>query len=258
MNTLFFLKSSSLNTQTGIRCSTCPISNFCLPPSLSDIEISKVDTLIANRKRLKKGDYLYRQNQQFNSIYSVHFGSLKTTYTMHNGRSQVLGFYLPAEMLGLDGIGDRRYHVDAIALEETVVCEIPFESLEGLSRKIPALQNYLHRILSHELMLDQMHLSSLGSLCVNEKLAGFLINLSSKYTLRGCPVNQFEIHISREEIASYLGVRIETISRTLSYFVESGFITLEHRRFIKLIDIEGLLVLAGQVKTKPLYLDKAA
>lgn len=255
---LFKLKIDTLlTTHIGIRCSTCVLANFCLPAGMSVDEMTKIDALIENRRYLKKGDYLYRQSENFSAIYSVRFGALKTINTLRNGCSQVIGFHLSGEMLGLDGIGDEHYHADAIALEESEVCEIPFDQLESLSRQIPTLQKQFHRIFSYELTRDRQHLFNLGSLHAIEKLAGFLINLSLRYTARGYQSDRFYLQMSREEIGSYLGVKIETVSREFTRFVNAGLIKID-RRHIKLIDVDGLYEIAAQAKPSYLCLDKAA
>jgi CRP/FNR family transcriptional regulator len=156
----------------------------------------------------------------------------------------VIGFHLPGEILGLDGIGEGSYQSEAIALEESEVCIIRYEAFEDLALQIPALQKQFHRILSRELTQDQRHLLSLGSLRAEERLASFLLNLSQRLAARGYLNNEFDLRMSRVEIGSYLGIQIETVSRMLSRFAESGLIQIKQRH-IKLIDMDGLHELAG-------------
>jgi CRP/FNR family transcriptional regulator len=177
-------------------------------------------------------------------VYSIRFGTLKTEYCLEDGRQQVIGFHLPGEILGLDGIGDGHYQSEAIALEESEVCIIRYEAFEDLAQQIPALQKQFHRILSRELTQDQRHLLSLGSLRAEERLATFLLNLSQRLAARGYLNNEFDLRMSRVEIGSYLGIQIETVSRMLSRFAESGLIQIKQRH-IKLIDMNGLYELAG-------------
>jgi CRP/FNR family transcriptional regulator len=177
-------------------------------------------------------------------VYSIRFGTLKTEYCLEDGRQQVIGFHLPGEILGLDGIGDGHYQSEAIALEESEVCIIRYEAFEDLARQIPMLQKQFHRILSRELTQDQRHLLSLGSLRAEERLATFLLNLSQRLAARGYLNNEFDLRMSRVEIGSYLGMQIETVSRMLSRFAESGLIQIKQRH-IKLIDMNGLYELAG-------------
>jgi len=240
------------------KCSVCVLGQFCLPVGISATDIAKIDTLVKDRVHLKKGESLYRHGEVLNSVYSVRFGTLKTEYCLEDGRQQVIGFHLPGEILGLDGIGDGHYQSEAIALEESEVCIIRYEAFEDLARQIPALQKQFHRILSRELTQDQRHLLSLGSMRAEERLAAFLLSLSQRLAARGYQNNEFDLRMSRLEIGSYLGIQIETVSRMLSRFAESGLIQIKQRH-IKLIDMDGLHELAGApnpdrtVQIKPIH-----
>ena len=232
-------KTSPLN-----KCSTCVLGQFCLPVGLSHADLDKVDALVKERIALKKGDSLYRHGNPMTSVYSIRFGTLKTEHGLSDGRSQIIGFHLPGEILGLDAIGDGIHQSDAIALEDSEACIIRFTEFESLASQIPTLQNQFHRILSRELTQDQRHLLSLGSMRAEERLAGFLLNLSERLTARGYTNHEFDLRMSREEMGSYLGIQIETVSRMLSRFVEAGLIQIKQRH-VKLIDIGGLYELAG-------------
>lgn len=226
------------------KCSVCVLGQFCLPVGISASDIAKIDTLVKDRVHLQKGEALYRYGDPLNAVFSVRFGTLKTEYGLEDGRQQVIGFHLPGDILGLDGIGDGHYQSEAIALEESEVCIIRYAAFEDLARQIPVLQQQFHRILSRELTQDQRHLLSLGSLRAEERLAAFLLNLSQRLAARGYQDNQFDLRMSRVEIGSYLGIQIETVSRMLSRFAESGLIQIKQRH-IKLIDMDGLYELAG-------------
>jgi CRP/FNR family transcriptional regulator len=226
------------------KCSVCVLGQFCLPVGLSSSDIIKVDTLVKERVHLNKGETLYRHGDLLSSVYSVRFGTLKTEYCLQDGRQQVIGFHLPGEILGLDGIGEGHYQSDAIALEESEVCIIRFDAFEDLARQIPLLQNQFHKIMSRELTQDQRHLLSLGTMRAEERLATFLLGFSQRLAARGYLNNEFDLKMSRVELASYLGIQIETVSRMLSRFAESGLIQIKQRH-IKLIDMNGLYELAG-------------
>lgn len=232
-------KTSSLN-----KCSTCILGQFCLPVGLSHADLDKVDALVKERVALKKGGSLYRHGDLMTSVYSIRFGTLKTEHGLSDGRSQVVGFHLPGEILGLDAIGDGHHQSDAIALEDSEACIIRFAEFESLAREIPALQNQFHRILSRELTQDQRHLLALGSMRAEERLAGFLLSLSERLAARGYTNHEFDLRMSREEIGSYIGIQIETVSRLLSRFAEAGLIQVKQRH-VKLIDMDGLYELAG-------------
>lgn len=237
-------KTSSLN-----KCSTCILGQFCLPVGLSHADLDKVDALVKERVALKKGGSLYRHGDLMTSVYSIRFGTLKTEHGLSDGRSQVVGFHLPGEILGLDAIGDGHHQSDAIALEDSEACIIRFAEFESLARQIPALQNQFHRILSRELTQDQRHLLALGSMRAEERLAGFLLSLSERLAARGYTNHEFDLRMSREEIGSYIGIQIETVSRLLSRFAEAGLIQVKQRH-VKLIDMDGLYELAGLSNVK--------
>ena len=226
------------------KCSVCVLGQFCLPVGVTPSDISKIDTLVKERVHLQKGENLYRHGDPLSSVYSVRFGTLKTEYCLEDGRQQVIGFHLPGEIVGLDGIGEGQYQSNAIAVEESEVCIIRYEEFEDLARQIPVLQQQFHRILSRELTQDQRHLLSLGSMRAEERLAAFLLNLSQRLAARGYLNHEYDLPMSRVEIASYLGIQIETVSRMLSRFAESGLIQIKQRH-IKLIDMDGLYELAG-------------
>ena len=227
------------------KCSTCVLGQFCLPVGLSQDDVNKIDTLVTERVRLKKGESLYRQGDPLTAVYGIKFGTLKTEYALQDGREQITGFHLPGEMLGLDGIGENHYQSNAIALEDSEACVVRFSDFESLARQIPSLQHQFHRILSRELTQDQRHMLSLGSLRAEERLASFLLNLSDRLAARGYSPIEYHLRMSREEIGSYLGIQLETVSRLFSRFTESGLIQIKQRH-IKLIDMDGLLELAGK------------
>ncbi len=227
------------------KCSTCVLGQFCLPVGLSVEEVDRIDSLVTERVRLKKGDALYRQGDTLSAVYGIKFGSLKTEYALPDGREQITGFHLPGEMLGLDGIGNNQYQSNAIALEDSEACVVKFNEFETLARQIPSLQQQFHRILSKELTQDQRHLLSLGSLRAEERLASFLLNFSDRLAARGYSPSEYHLRMSREEIGSYLGIQLETVSRLFSRFSESGLIQIKQRH-IKLIDMNGLLELTGK------------
>jgi CRP/FNR family transcriptional regulator len=221
------------------------LGQFCLPVGLNSEDISKIDSLVNERVRLKKGESLYRQGDTLTAVYGIKFGTLKTEYALPDGREQITGFHLPGEMLGLDGIGNNQYQSNAVALEDSEACVVKFSEFETLARQIPSLQQQFHRILSKELTQDQRHLLSLGSLRAEERLASFLLNFSDRLAARGYSPNEYHLRMSREEIGSYLGIQLETVSRLFSRFTESGLIQIKQRH-LKLIDMDGLLELAGK------------
>lgn len=228
------------------KCSICVMGQFCLPVGINADDMSKVDDLVQDRLRIKKGEQIYQQGEKLNALYSVRFGTLKSENVLADGRSQVTGFHLAGEIVGLDGMGDNIHPSNAIALEDSEVCLIKLDELENLSRQVPSLQSQFHRILSREISQDHKHLLALGTMRAEERLANFLLNLSDRLALRGYSANEFNLKMSREDIGSYLGVQLETVSRLFSRFAETGLIQIKQRH-VKLIDVASLEKLAGRL-----------
>lgn len=234
--------------EAASKCSTCVLGKFCLPVGLNPEDADHMDSIVSERIRLKKGETLYRQNDVLTAIYGVRVGSLKTQIVFPDGRDQVTGFHLPGEILGLGGFGDLRHQANAIALEDSEVCVIQLAELENLARQLPSLQHQFHRIMSMEISQYRQHLLSLGSMRAEERLANFLLNISSRFAARGYSPNEFNLRMSREEIGSFLGMQIETVSRLFSRFSEAGLVQIKLRN-VKLIDVNGLNEIAGMFNT---------
>ena len=227
------------------KCSTCALGQFCLPVGLSAEEATRLDALARDKNRLKKGAALFEQGMPISAVYAVRLGTLKTACALPDGRSQVTGFHLPGEIIGLDAVGGGAYPSSALALEDSEVCVIRVGELDSLARQLPTLQTQFHRLMSREIGQGHLHFLSLGSMRAEERLANFLLNLSDRYALRGYAATEFNLRMSREDIGSYLGMQIETVSRLFSRFVESGLLLVKQRH-VKFIDVEGLRQLAGR------------
>lgn len=221
------------------RCSTCSLGQLCLPVGMSQQDLEKMDTLVQERVRVRKGETLYRLGDPLTAVYAIRFGTLKTHLTMEDGRSQITGFHLPGEVVGLDGLGEMQHASDATALEDTEVCVVRFGDLEALSGSLPSLQHQFMRLMSREISQDQVMLITLGSMRAEERLATFLINLSERLSARGYSSSEFVLRMSREEIGSYLGLKLETVSRLFSRFAEAGLIQIRQRH-VKLVDMPGI------------------
>ena len=189
--------------------------------------------------RVKRGRCLFHAGDKFSAIYSVRFGSFKTFTGDHEGRQQVTGFALAGDFLGFDGIGGDGYNLTAVALEDSEVLVLPFASLERAARDHVDLQHYLHVLMSREIVHDQGVMMLLGSLRAGARLAAFLLTLSRRFQRLGYSAADFNLRMTRADIASYLGLKIETVSRTLSLFAADGLIEV-HDKHIRLVDLEGL------------------
>ena len=223
-------------------CSTCSVHELCLPAGLDEDGLSQLDQIVNRKRPLKRGEYLYRAGGALQSLYAVRTGFLKSCVLHDDGREQVAGFHMAGEMLGMDAIGSGRHICDAIALEDSDVCEVPYGDLEQLSRKIPALQHHFHRIMSREITRDYGVMLLLGSMRAEERLAAFLLNLSQRFASRGYSPTRFHLRMTREEIGSYLGLKLETISRAFSQFQSDGLVTVRNKS-IEIEDLERLRAL---------------
>jgi CRP/FNR family transcriptional regulator len=158
---------------------------------------------------------------------------------IEDGRDQVTGFQMTGELLGLDGISGEMHTCNAIALEDSEVCAIPFLHLEGLSRQIHTLQHHFHKVMSREIVRDHGVMMLLGTMRAEERLAAFLLNLSQRFKARGYSPAEFNLRMSRDEIGSYLGLKLETVSRAFSRFQEDGLLAV-HQRKIRILNTAGL------------------
>ncbi len=210
-------------------CSNCNLAELCLPVDLTISELQLLDELSAVKRSFSRGDYLYRSGDKFRSLFAIHSGSFKTQILHEDGREQVTGFQMAGEIIGLDAISTDIHACEAVAMEKSIVCELPFNKLEELSRVIPKLQRHLHKIMSREIVRDQGIMLLLGSMRAEERLAAFLLNLSQRYAMRDLSATQFQLSMSRQEIGSYLGLKLETVSRAFSHFQEEGIILVKVR-----------------------------
>jgi CRP/FNR family transcriptional regulator len=202
-------------------------------------EMQKLDTLVSNRKRIKRGEALFSAGERFSSLFAIRLGFFKTRVTTPDGRDQVTGFQMTGEIIGLDGIVTDQHTCDAVALEDAEVCVMPFAQLEELSREFTSMQHHVHKIMSREIVRDQGVMMMLGSMRAEERLAAFLLNLVQRLHARGFSQSELVLRMTREEIGSYLGLKLETVSRTFSKFVNDGIIEVK-QRYVMIKNIEAL------------------
>ncbi len=217
-------------------CSTCNLAELCLPVGLTDEEMQRLDELNMQKHSYARGDYLYRGGDKFRAVFAINRGAFKTRVLHEDGREQVTGFQMAGEIIGLDAISTDIHDGEALALEDSVVCELPFHRLETLSRDIPSLQRHFHKIMSREIVRDQGIMLLLGSMRSEERVAAFLLTLSQRYAARGLSPTQFQLSMSRQDIGSYLGLKLETVSRAFSHFQEKGIIAVRTRS-IEILDL---------------------
>jgi len=229
-----------------VACSSCNLRELCLPWGLSDQDLQHLDTLVAVRRTVRRGQVLFRNGDAFDALYAVRSGFFKTRLSSEDGRDHVTGFQMAGELLGLDGISTERHSCDAVALEDSQVCVIPYAGFEELLRQFPDLQRQFHRLMSREIVRDHGVMRLLGSMRAEERLAAFLLNLVQRLEARGFSSSSLVLRMTREEIGTYLGLKLETISRGFSKFQEDGVLEVRQRE-VRVLDAAALHKLVNGV-----------
>jgi len=233
------VQPASAQRKFEVTCSSCNMREMCLPAGLCPEDMLRIEGLVYARRRVKRGETLFNAGDTFGSIYAIRSGFFKTSVIDGEGREQVTGFCMGGELLGLDGLGAGRYNGTAVALEDSEACVLPFALVEELSHDIRPLQRQLHSVLSREIVRDHGVMMLLGSMRAEERLATFLLNLSKRFMRRGYSSSDFHLRMTREEIGSYLGLKLETVSRLFSSFQKDNLIEVQQKH-VRIRDIAGL------------------
>ena len=221
-------------------CSGCEQRAACLPAALSEAERGRLGSvLVQGQRTVPRGQALFRLGDRCTSLYAVWSGSFKTSLLSSDGTEHVTGFVLSAELLGLDGMGSGRHHIDAVALEDAQVCVIPLASLRAVMRYTSALQQQFQLMFEQVYVRHQETLSMLGSRSADERVAAFLIDMAQRLHARGSPASSVLLRMTRDDIGNFLGLTVETVSRTLSRFQASRLLDVQHR-MIRFVDLPGL------------------
>lgn len=210
-----------------------------MPMGLSNDELIRIDDLVTTRRKVKRGDVLFHSGEKFTNLFAIRTGFFKTCITSEDGRAQVTGFQMAGEIVGLDGIVNDTHTCDAVSLEDAEVCVMPFDRIEEISREVNSLQRHVHKIMSREIVREHGVILLLGSMRAEERLAAFLLNLVQRLHARGFSQSELILRMSREEIGSYLGMKIETVSRTFSKFVEDKIVEVKQRH-VRILNTEAL------------------
>ncbi len=222
-----------------IACSNCSLRELCMPIGMNADELARVDELVVKRPAVKRGRPLFRAGEKFTALYAIRSGFFKSCVTTEDGRDQVTGFQMAGEIMGLDGVAGEQHTCDAIALEDSEVCVLPFGRMEEIARHVKALQHHVHKIMSGEIVREHGVMQLLGSMKAEERLAAFMLNLVQRLHVRGFSRSDFILRMTREEIGSYLGLTLETVSRTFSKFADLGLINV-NQRHIHIRDADAL------------------
>ena len=225
-------------------CRSCGVSSICLPFSLTAEELSSLDSITKSRRRMRCKDILYHASESLTSIYAVCSGSYKTTILDDEGHEQIIGFFLPGEIIGLDGLCGVTPHAIAIALEASTVCEIPVIEFSRLCDTSPGISHTFMALIRNEITREQRRMMTLGQMGAEARLAEFVLDLGKRFENRGFSATQFNLSMTRHDIANYLGLVPETLSRILATFHNKGYLEI-HKRHIKVVDVESLRKLSG-------------
>ena len=230
--------------EAKVACSNCNMRELCMPVGLSDDEMIQIDRVVSSRRKVPRGEHLYQAGDGFHNLFAVRTGFFKTSVASEDGREQVTGFLMAGEILGMDGIVSDHHACDAVALEDSEVCVMPFDKLEELSAHVSSLQRHVHKIMSREIVRDQGVMLLLGSMRAEERLAAFLLNLTQRLQARGFSPTDMVLRMTREEIGSYLGLKLETVSRGFSRFVSDGILEVQQRQ-VRVLNQDALKLIAN-------------
>jgi len=235
-------KLSTFNNDT-VKCESCGLVNVCLPSGLSSSEMSVLETSINKTTKVLKKETIFKANDLIDGIYAVKSGALKTSISNHEGQEQILEFHLPGDMLGFDAFNNGIHTCNATALEDTLLCKVPMNTLDNLCEQLPGLRRELRHQVGKEIAHNQSLLLSLGQQQTDERLATFLLKMSEHYKSRGFSSNEFVIPMPRQDLSNYLGMAVETLSRIISRMTEAGLIKID-RRVVSIMNLEKLQKLA--------------
>ena len=221
-----------------VSCTNCTLDEICLPRGLSQQEVENLSIEVKNNMSLQKGEFIYRQGDEFTMIVAIKSGSAKLVSNDDQGNEHILSVLLPGELIGFEGLFQNKYNCSAIALENLSYCVLPADKFEGLCAKVPSIARELLKHSSEAISESQSQIIASKS-SAEERVAKFLINLSDRLSMRGYSAVQFNITLTRQEMGDHLGLTLETVSRTLKQFQHDGFLNVQ-RKFIEIKDLQGL------------------
>ncbi|NQY63784.1 MAG: fumarate/nitrate reduction transcriptional regulator Fnr [Alteromonadaceae bacterium] len=230
--------------QQHIHCQNCSISELCLPFSLNKQELDTLDKIIDRKRPIQKDEALYQDGDKMTSLYAIRSGTFKTYMINRQGEEQITGFHLAGDLLGFDAIANTEHPSFAVSLETSMVCEIPYNTLDGLSNTMPKLKKQILRLMSVEIRSDQEMLSLLNRKNAEQRLATFIMSLSTRHRARGLSSTEFRLTMTRSDIGNYIGLTVETISRLINRFNKAEILKIEDK-LVTILDETKLIMTAG-------------
>ncbi|MCC7414367.1 MAG: cyclic nucleotide-binding domain-containing protein [Gammaproteobacteria bacterium] len=222
-----------------VSCDECSLNRFCLAAGLDAQDTERLSATMRHSRPLPRGHRLFRSGEPLEHLYVIKAGAVKIYSSTADGLEQILRFHLPGDLMGLDAMGEERHMSTAVALETTMVCMLPWHAIDTAMRQIPGLQHQLLRFVGNEIATENERVVLLGQRSARERLAAFLLYLSAQFKRRGLSATEFNLPMSRQEIANYLALAIETVSRLFTSFQGEGLVTIE-RRFVRLESLEAM------------------
>lgn len=225
-------------------CASCALHELCLPAGIDGEELKQLDATVRDRRTLERGSMLYREGDAFEALYVVRSGSLKTFVQNAAGEVQVLAFHLPGEIVGIDALASDLHVSQAEALERSSVCELPYARLQHVASDVPALYRQLMRVISREVVEEHQHLVVMGKQPAQERLAIFLSSLAARHLRLHRDDAALTLSMSRYDIANYLGLVVETVSRLFTRMEETGVLAV-NRKAVRILRPDLLAELCG-------------
>ncbi len=234
------VRDGVLRFPTGrVVCGDCRLAPVCVPDHLAPEHFKAVEQLVRHAAPLRRGECVFRSGERVRAVYAVLSGSVRTFRLGEDGGEKVIGFRLPGEVIGFDGLGTGRHRSSAEAIEATAVCELPIDELQALADRVPELNHHLYHLMSEEIGREQETLMLLSDRTATERLAGFLFDLGKRFAACGLQADEFQLSMSRQHIADYLGLTVETVSRSFSQLQKAGLIAVQ-RRHVRIRDRDRL------------------
>jgi CRP/FNR family transcriptional regulator, anaerobic regulatory protein len=231
-------------------CSNCNLHDLCLPHGLKADDLDKLELVVKGSHPIEKGKHIFRAEDPFESFFAVRSGSVKVYIINESGEEQIIGFYFPGEIIGFDAIEHHKHTCSAIALETMTFCSIPYEKINAICLQIPDLQNQMFRLLSREISSENQLLLAISRRSAEERIATFLISLSSRFKKLGYSAKEYNLPMSRQEIGNYLGLTIETVSRLFTKFQQNGLVKI-NRKAISLENLPAIEAICEGFSEKP-------
>ncbi|MFZ6709176.1 helix-turn-helix domain-containing protein [Undibacterium sp. TC9W] len=235
----------AISNEAGWRChgnlwsnlrEVCELLRIPTPAASADEEV------LFQHVRFKAGQRIHTIGQDFDTLYIVNSGFLKTVLLDEYGNEQVLSFPMKGDLLGIDGIHNQHHASEAVALSDCDIILLPYKTFSALGRTYVELEQAMFSVMSRELVREQIMIGMLSALSAEAKVARFLTTLGERFSQLGYSGKSFNLRMTRHEIGSYLGLTLETVSRTLSAFNEMGLISVDQRQ-IALNDVPALKTL---------------